>query len=340
MSRFHQEVTLGDHDDRAPRPRVGLEDLLLAGLGTLTGPLLWWMGHTWQQHPTASSLQSLEHWIALLSGLLGVILSALWLVFIMAGLGFTIALKTKSTLIARWTSIFTPKFLQRIIISALGIQLAMGSQAFAAEAPDSETTQLTSPTPDNAFMPRVIEQPNNARQPEATDAFTVPSAEPTESDAQEPTAAIASPSAANSADHSSPRETAGIDKHAQNSHTAVEPLPRQTTTIPVPDSSANGVAKDTDAQPGSIEAFVPNKSGPTPYISPPNPGRSAEDPTVVVTRGDSLWDLAHQELGADATTIQVDRRWRQWWQYNHDTIGNDPHTLVPGSVLNAPPFTE
>src|SRR5699024_5360872 len=67
---------------------------------------------------------------------------------------------------------------------------------------------------------------------------------------------------------------------------------------------------------------------------------SAEDPTVVVVRGDSLWDLPHLELGADATVIQIDRRWRQWGDHNQDIIGDDAHTLVPGTVRNAAPRAE
>ncbi|HIW47537.1 MAG TPA: hypothetical protein H9884_11645 [Candidatus Yaniella excrementigallinarum] len=330
---------MGNHVNLGSRRRAGFEDLLLAGLGILTGPLLWWMGQTWQQHPAASSIQSLEHWIALLCGFFGVGLSALWLVFIIAGLGFAIALKTKNSLVARWAKLFTPKFLQRIIISALGFQLAMGSQAFAAEVPDTETTPVASPLPDNAFMPQVLEQPTPANEQEA-EAFNAPTAEGPELDAPDPTPEPASPSAPDTSHRSSPTGSAHVDKHPTSAATAVEPMPRQITTIPVPHSGPDAVDNYTTSKPDSPEPFVPEKPGPTPYITPPNPDRSAEDPTVVVVRGDSLWDLAHLELGADATIIQIDRRWRQWWYHNQDIIGNDPHTLVPGTVLNAPPFTE
>jgi len=338
MVGFNQEVVLGSHVDQSSYQRAGFEDLLLAGLGIVAGPLLWWMGHTWQQHPAASSIQSLEHWIALLCGFFGVGLSALWLVFIMAGLGFAIALKTKNALVTRWMRLFTPKSLQRIIISALGIQLAMGSQAFAAEVPDTETTPIASPVPDNAFMPQVIEQPTKLNGHETAESG--PTADSTEVNTPEPTPET-TPSPAPKADHhSSPTEFVHVDKQPTSSAAASEPMPRQTTTIPVPHSGTDAVDNHPTAEPNSSESFIPEKPGPTPYIAPPNPSRSAEDPTVVVSRGDCLWDLAHQELGTDATIIQVDRRWRQWWHHNQNIIGNDPHTLVPGTVLNAPPFTE
>ncbi len=340
MVRFHQEVSLGNHVDLGSRQRVDFEDVLLAGLGILAGPLLWWMGQTWQQHPAASSIQSLEHWIALLCGFLGLGLSALWLVFIMAGLGFAIALKTKSTLVTRWTRLFTPKFLQRIIVSALGVQLAMGSQAFATEVPDNEATPVVSPAPDNAFMPQVVEQSTTENGQEAAETFKAPRTEGPEVDASEPTPEATSRSVPDTSQHSSPTESAYVSKHPTSSATAVEPMPRQTTTIPVPHSGLDDADNDTATTADSPKPFVPEKPGPTPYITPPNPSRSVEDPTVVVARGDCLWDLAHQELGADATIIQIDQRWRQWWHHNQDIIGNDPHTLAPGSVLNAPPFTE
>jgi nucleoid-associated protein YgaU len=60
----------------------------------------------------------------------------------------------------------------------------------------------------------------------------------------------------------------------------------------------------------------------------------------VVKAGDCLWDIAYHELGADATLFQIDQRWRQWWRYNQNTIGDNPHALQPGTVLQSPPFTE
>ena len=55
--------------------------------------------------------------------------------------------------------------------------------------------------------------------------------------------------------------------------------------------------------------------------------------------GDCLWDLAAAELGPDATVLEVDARWREWHRHNRSLIGDDPHLLHTGTVLEVPPHT-
>lgn len=62
-------------------------------------------------------------------------------------------------------------------------------------------------------------------------------------------------------------------------------------------------------------------------------------PTVTVVDGDCLWDLAAAELGPDATVLEVDARWREWHRHNRDVIGQDPHLLYSGTVLEVPPHS-
>lgn len=66
---------------------------------------------------------------------------------------------------------------------------------------------------------------------------------------------------------------------------------------------------------------------------------TTDRPTITVRAGDCLWDIAARELGPDATPREVDRRWRDWHRENEDVIGEDPHTLLPGTVLVAPVFS-
>jgi nucleoid-associated protein YgaU len=56
----------------------------------------------------------------------------------------------------------------------------------------------------------------------------------------------------------------------------------------------------------------------------------------VVHTGDSLWAIAHRELGTDATQRQVARAWPRWWAANRAVIGNDPDLIHPGDRLTAP----
>lgn len=66
----------------------------------------------------------------------------------------------------------------------------------------------------------------------------------------------------------------------------------------------------------------------------------AAGPPVVVQQGDTLWDLAEQDLAARSGTAptagEVARTWPSWWAANRDVIGNDPHLIRPGTRLSPP----
>ena len=61
---------------------------------------------------------------------------------------------------------------------------------------------------------------------------------------------------------------------------------------------------------------------------------------VVVQPGDTLWDLAEQDLRerghASPTDAQVAQAWPSWWAANRDAVGDDPDLIQPGTHL-APP---
>lgn len=326
-----------------------LEDIVLAALVLLAGPLLWWMGQTWQQNPAATSIQMLEYWIALFCGFVGIGLCALSGIVIFAGLGLVIATKTKNRVVGYWAALFTPKFLQRIIISALGIQLTLGSQAYATEEPDVEPTEIASTQSMNPFMPEVAEIPAaTGHDPGSSPTADITHDDESPSDASARHRPTESPAATESSAASpQPHQSDQIQSEAVPDTTAtrdgdkspVNPMPRQTTTIPVTQPSSRDDVEQKSTQPDPTKAYLPQKPMPSPYIADPNPDRSHEGPTIVIQTGDSLWDIAHQELGADSTLPQIDQRWRQWWQYNSDLIGPDPHMLSPGTILEAPPFT-
>lgn len=81
----------------------------------------------------------------------------------------------------------------------------------------------------------------------------------------------------------------------------------------------------------------------TPAPTTPGSTRSArpttaEATTISVRDGDCLWDIAAYELGPTATDLEIDRRWRQWYQHNRPLIGAEADLLLPGTVLTAPPL--
>lgn len=65
-------------------------------------------------------------------------------------------------------------------------------------------------------------------------------------------------------------------------------------------------------------------------------GNSSARARVVVRRGDSLWLIAANRLGANADPSQIATEWPRWYAANRDTIGPDPNLLLPGQVLQAP----
>jgi LysM repeat protein len=58
--------------------------------------------------------------------------------------------------------------------------------------------------------------------------------------------------------------------------------------------------------------------------------------SVVVRRGDTLWDIAADHLGPGANNTQVAAEWPRWHAANRSTIGPDPNLILPGQRLRIP----
>jgi nucleoid-associated protein YgaU len=57
---------------------------------------------------------------------------------------------------------------------------------------------------------------------------------------------------------------------------------------------------------------------------------------VNVNAGDSLWEIAADRLGPNASPADVARAWRRIYALNHDLIGRDPSSIKPGQSLSVP----
>ncbi|GAB3187690.1 LysM peptidoglycan-binding domain-containing protein [Nesterenkonia suensis] len=57
---------------------------------------------------------------------------------------------------------------------------------------------------------------------------------------------------------------------------------------------------------------------------------------ITVRAGDTLWDIAAEQLGPHATDWEIAELWPQWYEANQQVIGDDPGHLLPGTVLTAP----
>jgi hypothetical protein len=61
---------------------------------------------------------------------------------------------------------------------------------------------------------------------------------------------------------------------------------------------------------------------------------------VVVRPGDSLWSIASERLGPEATPQQIEREVERLWALNRDRIGADPSLIFPGQRLSLQPVGE
>lgn len=141
-----------------------------------------------------------------------------------------------------------------------------------------------------------------------------------------------------------------VDAPTSGASSWQEPPTPRWTQLPQPQWSAASTPTSSvlagghrSATPQSATAPVPTPDwlprSPSPS-APERAGRALQDaPTVTVRQGDCLWDIAAEELGPYATDLEIDRRWRAWHQANIQTIGDDPHVLLPGTVLTAPDWS-
>ena len=58
--------------------------------------------------------------------------------------------------------------------------------------------------------------------------------------------------------------------------------------------------------------------------------------SVVVRRGDCLWDIAARHLGPTSTDAEIAAEWPRWYAANRVLIGPDPSHLEPGQRLRPP----
>jgi nucleoid-associated protein YgaU len=100
------------------------------------------------------------------------------------------------------------------------------------------------------------------------------------------------------------------------------PAPTTTTTAtPVahPAPAAPTVRHATAAAPRAVLSVSPDR------------GRD-----VLVRAGDSLWGIAADRLGSEATDAQIAQAWPRWWAANRVLVGDDPGLILPGTRLTPP----
>ncbi|MHA7292865.1 LysM peptidoglycan-binding domain-containing protein [Arthrobacter sp. HLT1-21] len=127
--------------------------------------------------------------------------------------------------------------------------------------------------------------------------------------------------------------------HGMSGHPAIavsQPAPDDATgaSEAKPDQDPTAVSPQWKPVPGPVDGRPLLGPESRPAASPPTDTSPA---LVVVTPGDSLWTIAAQHLGPFATDVEIAAAWPHWHRENRQTIGDDPHLLLPGQVLRVPP---
>lgn len=90
-----------------------------------------------------------------------------------------------------------------------------------------------------------------------------------------------------------------------------------------------------DSTPPPSGLFTPELPGAERLQGLPQRHTSAPE-QIVVRLGDSLWDIAADHLGPDATDWEIAASWPRWHAANRDRIGADPGIILPGMILTVP----
>ncbi len=151
-----------------------------------------------------------------------------------------------------------------------------------------------------------------------------------------PTVASASDSTARSP-VTTPSPTVGPPTEASPS----DPHPARVVHA-APSAASPSLASSIPARPGGASARTPSgrsaKPGAAPSVAAPLTRAPNPDPRYVVAAGDCLWSIAARLLGPGATSRAIDRGWRQIYDANRASIGENPSLIHPGLALTIPRF--
>lgn len=302
-------------------PHGTLRDLLLSMAFIVSGPALWCfsaailadqpvqsdlgmrLGQLWNLH----GMEAAEGLIGLLAAASGLLISIGAAVSVLAALSQQVARRCSAWRMEQLLSQFSPGFLRRGAALILGAGLTLTGVA-ADSWPRATTTEVMSTLEDQTASGPADDAADDADDPHPDSALfdtTGPG------DAPGPEA-----------------DTSETPPSAQDP----EPVPDQDPDPRPKSERGASQGKGSGSDSGLLTPEEPN----TDRLQGLPQRRGAEPEQVVVRLGDSLWDIAADHLGADATDWEIAASWPRWYEANRQRIGADPGIILPGTVLCVP----
>lgn len=299
-------------------------------------------------------LQAVEELIGLLCVALGVLLSLLAALSVLATALLQLSRRVGLRRGTAVLELLSPGFMRRALVVALGAQMAVtGTVAGVSSSVFSQTTPPTAAASAQVDEDREAEDvddaPDDAGNGTGDDAGDDERAGTTSAadsdlvadrgeESPDPLFTPGPSAEDHDADSTDSTSDAGEGDSAAESRTP-SPSPSEKSA----EESAEGSPGGSDG--GSDASSTPRPAG-SQRTASPEPGdrlaggqaRTAADEAdhVVVTSGDTLWSIAAEHLGEGASEAEIAAEWPRWYAANRATIGDDPSKLLPGMVLELP----
>ena len=269
--------------------------ILLLGLSLVAsgGNLL----QRWRSSTARQQAVSFEDELGIIATTAGLIVITWWLISFIIAIVWALLQHSGQSRAAAATAKFSPAFMRRLAVAALGFQLLAAPLATAA----------TPPSPDPQPRPAV----SALWTPTATAAggLVLPL----------PLRGLAAPAA--------PAAPAGAP--ATDPAVAAQPPPDPDAALPStgpgPAASLPWIPPAPAVAPGTLAAR---------QLRAENPEAGGAE--VTVRAGDSLWSLAALRLGPLASDVDIAAEWPRLYRANRSVIGDSPDLLHPGQVLRLP----
>lgn len=251
----------------------------------------------WRSSTARQQVLSFEDQLGIIATTAGLIVITWWLISFIIAIVWALLQHSGQSRAAAATAKFSPAFMRRLAVAALGFQLLSAPLATAA----------TPPSPDPRPRPAVsaLWTPTST----AAGGLVLPL----------PLRSLAAPVA--------PVAPAGAP--ATDPAAAAQPPPTPDAALPRigPDPAASPpwIPPAPAVAPGTLAARELRTESP-----------EVGGAEVTVRAGDSLWSLAASRLGPLASDVDIAAEWPRLYRANRSVIGDSPDLLHPGQVLRFP----